>query len=468
MIDALEAIGGDPSVLAHHAAARPTCADPALRPAAGTEAARSGAHREAVAFYELALGHAERDPDAARRCSRPCRGSCTSPTGSTTRSRPARGRWRCAGSSATSPRSARATARSRPCLVRRRPGRRRAARRRGPRDPLGAGDPRALGYALANHSFLAAQRGDLADALTPARARSGSPTTGRRPALHGFASIGLAVARLLDGDLARGPTCSRSATSACATAIDDLATAPMSNLAHLDVEQGRFAQAEDALADALRISEQRDIPICSMWQRGRTRPAAAVAGALARRRTRRPGRARRGRPPVGTAVAPSRARPAGGPPRRTGGEPAPRRAVAARVPARQPGQIRDRRGRAGRTGVDHPPARPAPRRPARHRRSPPRRSVTAADSLRCWLRRLADAGVQDGPRARRPGAGGRAVRTGAGAVGRGSAETCWPRSPCSTISTPGRGGAVPGPAARAGGDGVPRGRPRPPGPTRPG
>ena len=42
----------------------------------------------------------------------------------------------------------------------------------------------------------------------------------------------------------------------------------MSNLAHLDVEQGRLAEAEDVLADALRFSEERDVPICSMWQRG--------------------------------------------------------------------------------------------------------------------------------------------------------------------------------------------------------
>ena len=42
----------------------------------------------------------------------------------------------------------------------------------------------------------------------------------------------------------------------------------MSNLAHHDVEHGRFAQADDILADAMRFSEERDIPICSMWQRG--------------------------------------------------------------------------------------------------------------------------------------------------------------------------------------------------------
>ena len=42
----------------------------------------------------------------------------------------------------------------------------------------------------------------------------------------------------------------------------------MSNLCHFDVEQGRFAEAEESVADALRISEERDTPICTAWQLG--------------------------------------------------------------------------------------------------------------------------------------------------------------------------------------------------------
>jgi hypothetical protein len=62
MIEALEEIGGDASVLAHHAAA--VLDVPRIlryAPTAAAEAARSGAHREAVAFYELALGHCDDD-----------------------------------------------------------------------------------------------------------------------------------------------------------------------------------------------------------------------------------------------------------------------------------------------------------------------------------------------------------------------------------------------------------------------
>jgi hypothetical protein len=58
MITALERIGGDASVLAHHAVAAHDVGR-ILRYAAEAagESARAGAHREAVAFYELALPH---------------------------------------------------------------------------------------------------------------------------------------------------------------------------------------------------------------------------------------------------------------------------------------------------------------------------------------------------------------------------------------------------------------------------
>ncbi len=66
MIEALETVDADPSVLAHHAAAAGDVPR-VLRyaPAAAAEASRSGAHREAVAFFEAALRHV--GDDAATR-----------------------------------------------------------------------------------------------------------------------------------------------------------------------------------------------------------------------------------------------------------------------------------------------------------------------------------------------------------------------------------------------------------------
>ena len=86
--------------------------------------------------------------------------------------------------------------------------------------------------------------------------------------LHGFATIGVAVARLLDGDVTARADLLAARDAGLRQHHDDLATTPMSNLCHLDVEQGRFDDAEESIASALRISEERDTPICTMWQLG--------------------------------------------------------------------------------------------------------------------------------------------------------------------------------------------------------
>ncbi len=87
-------------------------------------------------------------------------------------------------------------------------------------------------------------------------------------ALRSTAAIGTAVVRLQGGALDARAELLAVRDAGLRLRIDELATAPMSNLAHLDVDQGRFAEAEDTLADALRVSEERDVPICSQWQRG--------------------------------------------------------------------------------------------------------------------------------------------------------------------------------------------------------
>ena len=98
--------------------------------------------------------------------------------------------------------------------------------------------------------------------------RSGSPTSWAIAALHTAASIGVALVRLNGGDPEARSDLFAARDAGLRLRIDELVTVPMSNLAHHEVEQGRFAQADDILADALRFSEERDIPICSMWQRG--------------------------------------------------------------------------------------------------------------------------------------------------------------------------------------------------------
>jgi DNA-binding CsgD family transcriptional regulator/tetratricopeptide (TPR) repeat protein len=267
MIAALEGIGGDASLLAHHASA---AADVTriLRyaPAAAAEAARSGAHREAVACYELALRHTD-DPAtraglleplatelyltdrlddgiAARTQALALRRGLDDQVAIGAAHRAISGfAWYAAD---------------------------RAAAERHDEAALaildGADAPDELGYALSNRAFLAAQRGDLAEARRAGVEAQRIADDLGDEALHHWTTIGLAITRLREGDLGGRGELLAVQDAGLRLRIDELATAPMSNLAHFDVEQGRFGEAEGILADALRVSLERGVPVCSMWQ----------------------------------------------------------------------------------------------------------------------------------------------------------------------------------------------------------
>ncbi|HWM06821.1 MAG TPA: AAA family ATPase [Actinophytocola sp.] len=271
MIDALEAVGGDPSVLAHHAAAAGDVPR-VLRyaPAAAAEASRSGAHREAIAFYETALRHA--GDDTATRAG--LLEAMSVDMYLTDRLRDA------------------IAARERALELRRELGEAvavgaahtalsgfawyagdRALAERHVAAAIeilsSADDRRALGFALARHTFLAAHRCDTPEARrSGARAARIADELGDDPVLRSIASVGVAVARLVEGDV-RGRADLLAATDVgLRHQIDDLATTPMSNLCLFDVQQGRFAEAEESVAQALRISEERDTPTCTAFQLG--------------------------------------------------------------------------------------------------------------------------------------------------------------------------------------------------------
>ena len=128
---------------------------------------------------------------------------------------------------------------------------------------------RELGFALATHSFLAAQRGDTLEARRAGeRAARIADELDDDVVLRSTASIGVAVARLMDGDIEARADLLAASDVGLAHRLDDLATTPMSNLCHIDVEQGRLGDADESIARALLISEERDTPICSAWQTG--------------------------------------------------------------------------------------------------------------------------------------------------------------------------------------------------------
>ena len=345
-------------------------------------------------------------------------------------------------------------------LVRGRPGARRAARPRPrSRSSPATDDARALGFALARHTFLAAWRGDTAEAR-----RSGDRAA--RIADELGDDVGCAAPRR-SGSRSRG--CSTATWAARADLLaaadvglrhrlDDLATTPMSNLCHYDVEQGRFAEAEESVADALRISEERDTPSCTAWQLGVRARLRLLQGRWAEAEDDARAVLASGDLPLGRlwphlVLGMLAARRDG-----AAGEPAPGRAVAAGEPARQPRHGRGGRGRARRERVDHPaPGSPARRsagdravRPGVRRpggRAAPRCGAgrgawpRPASSRSARPRRTADAGP-----------GGPALRAGDGAVGRRVDRRPAGRARrCSTTSTPGRSPpcSAPGCATRA-------------------
>jgi DNA-binding CsgD family transcriptional regulator/tetratricopeptide (TPR) repeat protein len=271
MLEALEVSGADASRLAHHAvAAGDVPRILAFAPVAAEESARAGAHREAVSLYGVALAHVsasdagsrallmealgtelyltDRLPDAiailseAVELRRELGDDVAVGEGHRLISDYA---WY-AGDGALAKQHDEAA-----------------------RQILGRGTARReWGFALANHAYLAAHRGETEAAVQAGTDAQGIADEVGDRALHGTAAIGLSVARLFAGDLGARADLLAASEIGIRQQIDDLATAPMSNLAHVDVQQGRYAEANDVLTDALEISERRDTPICSMWQRG--------------------------------------------------------------------------------------------------------------------------------------------------------------------------------------------------------
>ena len=268
MVDALEAVGAEPSVLAHHAVAAGDAAR-ILRyaPAAAAEAARSGAHREAVAFYETALRHAADDrPDLLEALSMELYLTDRLQDAVDARERALKlrrelGELAAVGEGHTALSTYAWYSADRALAER---------HVQAAIDILsGADDRRALGFALARRAFFAAWRGDLPEVQRWGdRAVRVADELADDAVLHTSVSLGTALARLLEGDV-RGRADLLAATDVgLRHRLDDLATTPMSNLCHFDVEQGRFADAEDSVAYALRLSEERDTPICTAWQLG--------------------------------------------------------------------------------------------------------------------------------------------------------------------------------------------------------
>ena len=270
LLDALETLQPrDAAVLTHHAVA---AADGrrAHRYAreAGEEAARAGSHTEAVAFYETALATLPGDDPRERAMLLTKLGH---EQYMTSRLTPA-----IATVSATFPLwqhvhdDAGLSSAHESCAVFEYYNARRvSAEAHADRAAaLARGTTRAYGAARVTRAYLAYHRGDVR------LATQCTADAGRIAAELGDDALALR-SRLVDTatDLVLGDDGARHrlvqvVEEARQLGLDELASTGYSNIAYLDVEQRRLAEAERLLEQSLAFTIERDIPICNHWQTG--------------------------------------------------------------------------------------------------------------------------------------------------------------------------------------------------------
>jgi DNA-binding CsgD family transcriptional regulator len=126
----------------------------------------------------------------------------------------------------------------------------------------------ALGHAYATEAYLALQRSDPArvDEALP-RARAIAEATGD-PALRVRCEVMASVCEILAGRVTARQQLIDVVTSGFRADIDEPSSSGFSTLAYLDVEQRRFDDALALLEVSLPITVERDLPICHVWQLG--------------------------------------------------------------------------------------------------------------------------------------------------------------------------------------------------------
>ena len=270
LLDALERMEGrDPAILTHHAVA---AADSArvLRyaPLAAEEAARTGSHTEAAAFFQTALQHLAGEPRERAKLlmslaseqymSNRLQASIDSITASFAL-------WEALGDAAG------LSAAHEMCAVFEYYNSRRVqAEQHAERATSLAGSRSALEYGVARltRGYLAFQRSeyDITTACNLDGDRVG----------HELAHDGLLVRTgvlTAATDLAQGRGEARERLvgfieQARERHLDELASTGYSNLSYLDVEQRRLQAAERVLEESIGFTAERDILICNHWQTG--------------------------------------------------------------------------------------------------------------------------------------------------------------------------------------------------------
>jgi DNA-binding CsgD family transcriptional regulator/tetratricopeptide (TPR) repeat protein len=125
----------------------------------------------------------------------------------------------------------------------------------------------ALGHGLAMQAYLAMQASDLVTAGSLARRAAEIAETA------GEAALGVRVA-IIDGicsvmrGLASGRDDILSILRSAPKHLDVIYSSGYSNLTYLDVEERRLDAASDLLDVSLQLTVERDLPVCRVWQLG--------------------------------------------------------------------------------------------------------------------------------------------------------------------------------------------------------
>ncbi|KRF25919.1 LuxR family transcriptional regulator [Phycicoccus sp. Soil803] len=264
---ALEGVGADPAVLAHHAhAAGDDARTRAYADRAAAEATQAGSHREAVAFLELALAAPGGEPvhraALLERLSFQQYMVSRLPEAVESISEATR-LWAEARDD-----DGLAAAHSRRALIEYYSARR-AASERHIALALAHRDAPAYGAAKSLEMLLAFRRND-ADATSEGRkvTRSLAQERSDDELLVRSEILGTAGDVLMGDDLAARDRLLILVHDAAARLFDETASTGWSQLAAIDVEQRRFRDAESLLEQSLPFTVDRDIPICEQWQTG--------------------------------------------------------------------------------------------------------------------------------------------------------------------------------------------------------
>jgi len=270
MLDALERTGhGEPALLTHHAVGAIDKERAFTHASAAAEdAARSGAHGEAVAFYEIALRHQRRDDPAARaellfrlafeQYLTSHLTEATETVGATFEL------WERAENGAGL-----ASAYDRFSVFRYYAGDRQEAETYADRAAelaAAAGLTVPHGSARATRGFLNYLRGELDLARSCAFEAAAVAEDSDERMLGVRADLIAALAQLAADDEASRVRLLEVIAAARGAGWDELASTGWSQLSFLDVEHGRLELAAEVLDESIPFTVRRDIPICRHWQ----------------------------------------------------------------------------------------------------------------------------------------------------------------------------------------------------------